>query len=91
MYQAIAQHGRGGAAMQFPPHFSPVACNLIASLLHPDPDQRLGVGPLGIAALKAHPWFEEQRVDWEALMDHRWVQGGRNKETEEEVRREVCG
>jgi hypothetical protein len=32
---------------------------------------RLGAGPLGLAALKQHPWFAP--VNWDALLEHRCV------------------
>eukprot|EP00798_Chlamydomonas_sp_ICE-L_P004753 gene4753-34503_t len=53
----------------FPPHFSPLACDLIEKLLQKDPQTRLGHGPLGMGAIKAHPWFSP--IDWEALLEHR--------------------
>jgi serine/threonine protein kinase len=52
-----------------PAHFSPAACDLVARLLQKDPAARLGTGPLGMPALKAHPWF--QAINWEALTEHR--------------------
>ena len=56
-------------------HFSAAASDLIGQLLNKDPASRLGVGPLGMAALKRHPWF--QAIDWGALMEHRWARGRR--------------
>ena len=54
----------------FPTHFSPLACDLLDKLLQKEPEARLGAGPLGLKALKAHPWFSA--INWEALLEHRW-------------------
>ncbi len=38
--------------------------------LQVDPVQRLGCSCGGPGTLKAHPWFAEQHVDWDALAAH---------------------
>jgi len=48
------------------PDFVPeLAADLIYSLLQTSVDSRLGSGPEGAAAIKAHPWFDG--FDWAAL------------------------
>lgn len=54
------------------------SCYLTAALLAPgvppccrNPEERLGAGPAGLAALKAHPWFAP--INWQALLEHRWA------------------
>lgn len=54
-----------GGAIQYPPYVSPLARNLIESLLAQNPDQRLG-GVHGAAEIRAHSWFEE--IDWDLLV-----------------------
>eukprot|EP00242_Pyramimonas_sp_CCMP2087_P010891 CAMPEP_0198203040 /NCGR_PEP_ID=MMETSP1445-20131203/6286_1 /TAXON_ID=36898 /ORGANISM="Pyramimonas sp., Strain CCMP2087" /LENGTH=1184 /DNA_ID=CAMNT_0043874253 /DNA_START=169 /DNA_END=3723 /DNA_ORIENTATION=- len=45
------------------------AMDLIDKLLVLDPAQRLGAGPSGWSAVKAHTWFK--KMDWEALQHKR--------------------
>lgn len=58
-------------SLVLPDHISPLARDLIDRLLQRDPEQRLGAGPLGMRALKAHPWF--QAINWDALLEHRYA------------------
>ncbi|KDQ20182.1 hypothetical protein BOTBODRAFT_27590 [Botryobasidium botryosum FD-172 SS1] len=51
--------------VNYPPHFDPLAVNIIASYLTPDLTKRLGNLQNGSGDVFAHPWFQE--VDWEKL------------------------
>ncbi|KAM0946305.1 putative protein kinase AGC-PDK1 family [Dioscorea sansibarensis] len=51
--------------LKFPEYFSRDTRDLIDKLLDTDPSKRLGVGPGGYSALKAHPFFKG--VDWKNL------------------------
>lgn len=42
--------------------FSPAAVDLITKLVKSEPDQRLGMGKVGYAAIKEHPYFCQ--IDW---------------------------
>eukprot|EP00798_Chlamydomonas_sp_ICE-L_P016616 gene16616-22859_t len=64
IYRKIITH-----QIVFPPHFSPLECDLIEQLLQKEPSKRLGYGPYGLGDIKAHPWFSG--IDWEALLEHR--------------------
>jgi len=50
--------------VNYPPHFSPEAVNLVGKLLQLKPANRLGVIKGGAALIKAHPWFKG--FDWNA-------------------------
>ncbi|XP_020595599.1 3-phosphoinositide-dependent protein kinase 1-like [Phalaenopsis equestris] len=51
--------------LKFPDYFSDEARDLINKLLDIEPMKRIGAGPEGYAALKAHPFFEG--IDWKNL------------------------
>lgn len=53
------------ARLVFPKHLSPAAVSLLKGLLERRIDRRLGCGPHGVAALKAHIFFAG--LDWSAL------------------------
>ncbi|CAI5461662.1 unnamed protein product [Closterium sp. Yama58-4] len=79
----------------------PAASALIHQLLSPRPEDRLGCGPGGAGAIKAHPWFAG--VPWEQVAALDWpapeelvrrvgeVQGERGRMTEEERGSGVAG
>ena len=46
-------------------HWSEELCNFILDLLDFDSERRLGAGPGGFEAFKAHPFFEG--LDWDKL------------------------
>lgn len=52
-----AHQGTGKTRKAFPAGFPPLAADLVRSLLHPDPAQRLGGGERGLAEVAEHPWF----------------------------------
>lgn len=64
------------------PHACPYACpshassypcrSLLDALLSLDPAARPGGrGPASLAALKAHPWFAANGIQWDALLEHK--------------------
>ncbi|KAL8426234.1 hypothetical protein Efla_005465 [Eimeria flavescens] len=55
-----------GGGLEFPVHLSPVAVNLLRSLLHRDANERLGAGPTDAEEIKMHPFFRS--VDWDQLL-----------------------
>jgi len=60
MYQKILNYD-----LKFPSHVSADAQSLLTGLLNRNPDQRLGSGPNGSAAIKGHVWFK--KYDWARL------------------------
>lgn len=64
MFKAIAN-----AQYTIPEYFSPALKDLIQGLLIKVPSRRLGCGPGGVAAVKAHPWF--RGFDWNKLEERR--------------------
>ncbi|CAI5515427.1 unnamed protein product [Closterium sp. Naga37s-1] len=96
VYTRIARH-----ALFLPDHLPPAASALIHQLLSPRPEDRLGCGPGGAGAIKAHPWFAG--VPWEQVAALDWpapeelvrrvgeVQGERGRMTEEEKGAGVAG
>ncbi|CAI5496262.1 unnamed protein product [Closterium sp. Naga37s-1] len=96
VYTRIARH-----ALFLPDHLPPAASALIHQLLSPRPEDRLGCGPGGAGAIKAHPWFAG--VPWEQVAALDWpapeelvrrvgeVQGERGRMVEEEKGGGVAG
>lgn len=66
---AQVYHKICGNKFVMPPNVPPMAADLIRRLLHQNPAQRLGYGPGGAPAVKAHPWFAS--VDWDLLAQQR--------------------
>jgi len=64
LFQRIRQ-----GELSYPSYISMVAKNLIQSLLHHDPDKRLGGGPGDGAQVKSHPFFTG--VAWDDVMRRR--------------------
>ncbi|KXS18820.1 kinase-like protein [Gonapodya prolifera JEL478] len=54
-----------------PNYLSSFAKDLLIKLLRKNPRQRIGAGPEGIAAVKAHPFF--RKMDWEKLGRREYV------------------
>ncbi|PVU89837.1 hypothetical protein BB560_006265, partial [Smittium megazygosporum] len=50
---------------QWPPHFDPVAGNLVRNLVTPDLTKRFGNLINGVSDITSHEWFQE--VNWEKL------------------------
>lgn len=55
--------------LEFPSYLNPDACNLLAGLLHRNPQRRLGCGPEDAEEIKRHPFFSS--IDWQALEECR--------------------
>jgi hypothetical protein len=58
--QALQQQITGGK-LKWPKFLSPAALSLLKGLLTRDPEKRLGSGPDGSAAIRAHPFFKVGR------------------------------
>lgn len=57
--QALQQQITSGK-IKWPKFLSPNALSLLKGLLTRDPEKRLGAGPNGSAAIRAHPFFKVQ-------------------------------
>ena len=63
--RAALQRQITGAKLKLPPYLSREAASLLKGLLQREPPKRLGYGPGGSDAVKAHAFFAD--VDWAAL------------------------
>lgn len=65
--------GKGVGAVVWPhayePELAPSARSLLEALLHPDSEARLGAPTAGgVARVRAHPFFAQHGVDWDAML-----------------------
>merc|ERR1719478_1046504 len=57
--------------LSYPPYITPIARSLLQSLLHQDPNRRLGGGPHDADEVKSHPFFSG--IEWIAIQQRRVV------------------
>lgn len=71
-YKRLTDYTTGAARIHFPPHWTTWVVDLISGLLRTDASQRFGsAGAGGVAAIKAHSWF--QGLDWDLVAQKRYI------------------